>query len=64
MVTLITSGIVLFAAFYFSKWLFNTRVGRHPPGPSGLPLVGNLLKWPKQKAWLTFARWADLYGES
>ncbi|KAK0222553.1 cytochrome P450 [Armillaria nabsnona] len=34
-----------------------------PPGPRGLPLLGNLLDMPSQKEWLTFAKWGEKYGE-
>ena len=33
-----------------------------PPGPRGLPLIGNLLDMPSQKEWLTFAKWGEKYG--
>ncbi|PBK93436.1 cytochrome P450 [Armillaria gallica] len=34
-----------------------------PPGPRGLPLIGNLLDMPSDKEWLTFARWGKEYGD-
>lgn len=34
-----------------------------PPGPRGLPLIGNLLDMPSDKEWLTFARWGNEYGK-
>ncbi|KAF9468079.1 cytochrome P450 [Collybia nuda] len=34
-----------------------------PPGPKGLPIVGNVLDMPKETAWLTYANWATTYGE-
>ncbi|KAJ3569349.1 hypothetical protein NP233_g5109 [Leucocoprinus birnbaumii] len=34
-----------------------------PPGPAGLPLVGNILDMPCSKEWLTFARWGEEYGD-
>ncbi|KAK0240536.1 cytochrome P450 [Armillaria nabsnona] len=34
-----------------------------PPGPRGLPLIGNLLDMPSQKEWLTFAKWGEKYGD-
>jgi hypothetical protein len=34
-----------------------------PPGPSGLPLVGNILNFPKREAWLMAAEWRRKYGE-
>ncbi len=34
-----------------------------PPGPAGLPLVGNILDMPADNEWLTFAKWGELYGQ-
>ncbi|KAF8665749.1 hypothetical protein AX16_000197 [Volvariella volvacea WC 439] len=34
-----------------------------PPGPKGLPLVGNVLDMPSEKEWLTFAQWGDIWGD-
>ncbi|KIJ23526.1 hypothetical protein M422DRAFT_275879 [Sphaerobolus stellatus SS14] len=36
---------------------------RLPPGPPGLPIIGNLFDMPKRRAWLTFARWGKEYGD-
>ncbi|KAJ7288668.1 cytochrome P450 [Mycena rebaudengoi] len=33
-----------------------------PPGPTGWPLVGNVLDMPKSHAWKTFAHWGEIYG--
>lgn len=35
-----------------------------PPGPKGLPVVGNILDMPSEKEWLTFAQWGERWGES
>ncbi len=34
-----------------------------PPGPKGLPLVGNLFDRPLDHPWLTYTQWASVYGE-
>jgi len=36
----------------------------YPPGPPGLPLLGNVFDMPKQGTWLTFRDWARQYGKS
>ncbi|KAF8921828.1 cytochrome P450 [Mucidula mucida] len=34
-----------------------------PPGPKGLPIVGNLFNRPLYYAWLTYTRWGSVHGE-
>lgn len=34
-----------------------------PPGPTPLPLIGNIFDIPKRVPWETYARWAHQYGE-
>ncbi|KAF5321043.1 hypothetical protein D9619_000276 [Psilocybe cf. subviscida] len=34
-----------------------------PPGPKGLPLVGNILDMPSEREWKTFAQWGEKYGD-
>ncbi|KIY45174.1 cytochrome P450 [Fistulina hepatica ATCC 64428] len=34
-----------------------------PPGPPSLPVVGNIFRVPAEKAWETFAQWANQYGD-
>ncbi|KIY45954.1 cytochrome P450 [Fistulina hepatica ATCC 64428] len=34
-----------------------------PPGPRGLPIVGNILDMPSEKEWQTFFRWGRIYGD-
>ncbi|KAH6915204.1 cytochrome P450 [Coprinopsis sp. MPI-PUGE-AT-0042] len=34
-----------------------------PPGPRGLPLIGNLLDMPSEQEWFTFAHWGEQYGD-
>ncbi|KAI0058422.1 cytochrome P450 [Artomyces pyxidatus] len=34
-----------------------------PPGPKGLPVIGNLFDIPKTNSWLTYEEWARTYGD-
>lgn len=56
--------VFLFAFLYILKQFITTK-SRHPfpPGPSGLPILGNLLDWPVSKGWLTFTSWGTMYGD-
>ncbi|KAK0193931.1 cytochrome P450 [Armillaria mellea] len=60
--------LVAFLAIFFVVWLH--RITRHslnrqrlPPGPKGLPLLGNLWDVPAEYPWLTYAQWAATYGD-
>lgn len=33
-----------------------------PPGPKGLPLIGNIFEAPKNYAWLVYQEWSRKYG--
>ncbi len=52
--------VVLGAQYIFYE--FGTK--RHyPPGPHGLPLLGNLFQLSRD-VWLPFSRWKAQYGET
>jgi hypothetical protein len=34
-----------------------------PPGPTGLPLLGNIFNFPKTGAWLLAGEWRKKYGD-
>ena len=33
-----------------------------PPGPKGLPIIGNLLGMPTSDEWVTFGKWSKEFG--
>ncbi|GJE91706.1 cytochrome P450 [Phanerochaete sordida] len=55
---------LLTALLIASKILRSYRRNAHlPPGPKGLPLLGNLLDMPKKEVHVTFRDWARIYGK-
>ncbi|KAF8143310.1 cytochrome P450 [Mycena galopus ATCC 62051] len=58
-----TDGILTAAGLYICYRLYRrTNTLPLPPGPKGIPLIGNVLDMPKSHAWKTFAQWGDIYG--
>ncbi|PBL03443.1 cytochrome P450 [Armillaria gallica] len=55
--TFLVCGVLLL----YRRLSFNRR--RLPPGPKGLPLIGNLRDVPAEYPWLTYAQWAATYGD-
>ncbi|THU84093.1 cytochrome P450, partial [Dendrothele bispora CBS 962.96] len=52
-------GLLLFFVFYQFR---RARIGCYPPGPRGLPILGNLFQLDNANSWRTFAKWNDSYG--
>jgi hypothetical protein len=52
-------GLLIFYSLFLKKSALSL-----PPGPPGLPLVGNILDMPMEMEWLTFSRWGEQYGRS
>lgn len=50
-------------SFYVVRQLFRRRRGIRPPGPKGLPFIGNVADFPTSHEWLTFSKWGEHYGE-
>ncbi|SJL03000.1 related to cytochrome P450 CYP2 subfamily [Armillaria ostoyae] len=64
--SLVTLDIaVALAGLVFVWHLFrlSSRNPPLPPGPRGIPFIGNLLDLPSEKEWLTFAKWGEKYGD-
>ncbi|OSX62626.1 hypothetical protein POSPLADRAFT_1180741 [Postia placenta MAD-698-R-SB12] len=65
----IANTYTLAAAAFFIFIVVRTiaaRIARppYPPGPSGLPILGNTLHIPQFRPWLTYSEWAAKYGDT
>lgn len=53
---------VLLVVLLLARYLRAKPSAQLPPGPRGLPLIGNLLDMPAEQEWLTFAQWGEKWG--
>ena len=57
----ISTAFLIVTAYLSSSILWSKS--RALPGPTSLPLVGNLFSLPTSHEWLCFASWAKQYGD-
>ncbi len=51
---------LVFAIFVIRNTLLR---GPLPPGPYGIPLLGNALNMAKPRPWIKYTEWSRQYGE-
>ncbi|KAF8815161.1 cytochrome P450 [Phlegmacium glaucopus] len=58
--------ILLICLTLFLIWMFYKKNQRNrlplPPGPAGLPLIGNLLDMPKSSEWEVYHKWSQEFN--
>ncbi|KAJ7112408.1 cytochrome P450 [Mycena crocata] len=57
---LILSSILISIYAFERHW--KSSVLPLPPGPRGLPWIGNTFQMPRKKQWIHFNEWAKIYG--
>ena len=60
---LVLLSVVVLAKKYWDNYKVNPKRLPFPPGPKGLPIVGNLFDVPKTQPWLKYASWSKVHGE-
>lgn len=58
---IVTISLAVLATFLLKK--LTQRNLRLPPGPKGIPFLGNLLDMPTGASWATFSPMSKQYGE-
>ncbi|KAH7903971.1 hypothetical protein BJ138DRAFT_1167317, partial [Hygrophoropsis aurantiaca] len=51
------------AGLYLVKRFLAKPSAPVPPGPSGWPIIGNVLDMPTEDPWLSYSKWAKQHGE-
>lgn len=45
------------------SYIYLRKPSPTPPGPPGLPLIGNILDFPKKESWKVYLQWGQQYSE-
>jgi hypothetical protein len=59
----LVSGILAGCTVLFTVRYLQSPWRKLPPGPRGIPLLGNVLEM-RSKQWLNFMKWKDEFGQN
>lgn len=54
--------LAIIGVYLFKKIFSPPPTTPYPPGPKGLPLLGNALDMPTFQEWKTYAQWGNRWG--
>ncbi|THU81268.1 hypothetical protein K435DRAFT_559351, partial [Dendrothele bispora CBS 962.96] len=56
--------VVLLVSLTIIFTLYHTNDKKYPPGPCGLPVLGNIFQLDPDRPWISYAKWKRIYGLS
>ncbi|KAK7692050.1 hypothetical protein QCA50_005455 [Cerrena zonata] len=60
---ILDSALVVLGLYILRRYFINKNRPPVPPGPRGLPFVGNVLDMPTSYEWLAIAEWTKRWGD-
>ncbi|KAA1465965.1 cytochrome P450 [Dentipellis sp. KUC8613] len=59
---LLDASLAVLGIYLIKRLLSRRASAPYPPGPKGLPLIGNVLDMPTSQEWKVFTQWGEKYG--